>query len=389
MIANVSRFLLLSGCLCVSESVVFKLFQVPKTFPQSSEDCKAHSDGLAEVYSEELHRYLVEVTGVNRVWFGVTKCGSNWCLTGSNQPVSYTKWGSGEPSNRILAYEYCAELHSDHKWNSVSCSSSKYYVCQEFQCKPTTCNSRGNCNEMANDFTCDCEHVFSGKNCEHVQSCPAITKPSHGSVKCEGLYGEQHFQSECTFTCDVGFIPNGTTRTRCQDTGDWSSPGTTCRAVPCQALDSPQYGELNCSGLYGDTHYNASCYFSCDGGYVLHGDLETVCQDSGNWTSHDVQCVQLLLIVLSVIVGVIAMFLLLLTVITCFRKRKKGEERTQHLHNIQMSQMQRHSLEEGRYAEQRTRTEVEADEGPLYINNSSLRRRPPSPHKGQDIYENL
>eukprot|EP00062_Callorhinchus_milii_P024035 gi/632983517/ref/XP_007908686.1/ PREDICTED: L-selectin-like isoform X2 [Callorhinchus milii] len=327
MIANVSRFLLLSGCLCVSESVVFKLFQVPKTFPQSSEDCKAHSDGLAEVYSEELHRYLVEVTGVNRVWFGVTKCGSNWCLTGSNQPVSYTKWGSGEPSNRILAYEYCAELHSDHKWNSVSCSSSKYYVCQEFQCKPTTCNSRGNCNEMANDFTCDCEHVFSGKNCEH--------------------------------------------------------------AVPCQALDSPQYGELNCSGLYGDTHYNASCYFSCDGGYVLHGDLETVCQDSGNWTSHDVQCVQLLLIVLSVIVGVIAMFLLLLTVITCFRKRKKGEERTQHLHNIQMSQMQRHSLEEGRYAEQRTRTEVEADEGPLYINNSSLRRRPPSPHKGQDIYENL
>uniref|UniRef100_A0A4W3GY98 C-type lectin domain-containing protein n=1 Tax=Callorhinchus milii TaxID=7868 RepID=A0A4W3GY98_CALMI len=96
----------------------------------------SHSDGLAEVYSEELHRYLVEVTGVNRVWFGVTKCGSNWCLTGSNQPVSYTKWGSGEPSNRILAYEYCAELHSDHKWNSISCSSSKYYVCQECKSPP-------------------------------------------------------------------------------------------------------------------------------------------------------------------------------------------------------------------------------------------------------------
>eukprot|EP00062_Callorhinchus_milii_P026992 gi/632989764/ref/XP_007883823.1/ PREDICTED: E-selectin-like [Callorhinchus milii] len=247
---------------------------------------------------------------------------------------------------------------------------------------------------MANDFTCDCEHVFSGKNCEHVQSCPAITKPSHGSVKCEGLYGEQHFQSECTFTCDVGFIPNGTTRTRCQDTGDWSSPGTTCRAVPCQALDSPQYGRLNCSGLYGDTHYNASCYFSCDGGYVLHGDLETVCQDSGNWTSHDVQCVpdivpQLLFILLSVIVGVVAMFLLLLTVITCFRKRKKGEERTQHLHNILMTQKQQQTLEDARYAKRMTGREAEADEDLLYTNVSPRRGGPPDPKEEQDIYENL
>ncbi|XP_032902449.1 P-selectin-like [Amblyraja radiata] len=230
---NITIILFISGYPYISESVTYKFQKTAKSFEESKGYCTTEFDGLAHIYNAEQQRALSRVVD-GSAWIGVSKCGENWCNTGSNRMMSYTNWAAGEPNNhrsRINGEEDCVEMLSSHKWNYENCSYKKYFVCQKLRCSATTCNRRGACSELVNYFKCNCERGYYGNKCENVKICPHFVKPSNSEVKCEGLHGENYFQSVCTLTCDQGFILKGNNSITCQAFGRWTTYNTVCQAL--------------------------------------------------------------------------------------------------------------------------------------------------------------
>ena len=57
-------------------------------------------------------------------------------------------------------------------------------------------------------------------------------------------------------------------------------------AQPCENIDTPLNGTMNCSGLVTD----ASCSFSCDPGYDLVGSQFRTCLPSSRWSGNFTFC---------------------------------------------------------------------------------------------------
>ncbi|KAL7984743.1 hypothetical protein Chor_003313 [Crotalus horridus] len=125
--------------------------------------------------------------------------------------------------------------------------------------------------------------------CQAVQ-CQPLNIPVHGNFSCIHIHGEFHYQSSCDFKCQEGFLINGAGTTICEASGIWSAPEPICQVIECPNLDAPQNGELNCSHPHGSFAYNSSCAFSCDMGFVRIGTHQLQCTDLGKWTAATPSC---------------------------------------------------------------------------------------------------
>lgn len=71
-----------------------------------------------------------------------------------------------------------------------------------------------------------------------VKKCDEIELP-HGSLSCADPNGSFTFGSQCTATCDEGFVLNGTARTECNSFGMWSDDVPHCLGkTVTEVLDS-------------------------------------------------------------------------------------------------------------------------------------------------------
>ncbi|RWR99474.1 P-selectin-like protein [Dinothrombium tinctorium] len=120
-------------------------------------------------------------------------------------------------------------------------------------------------------------------------SCQKLIPPSNGrmSGQCDpGICG-----SECTFSCNYGYILRGSATIRCSENGQWSSTPASCIVITCVALVKPNNGDI--SGTCSPGVPGSSCLFSCDTGFVLNGVNELRCRLDGQWSAHPPQCVQI------------------------------------------------------------------------------------------------
>jgi len=60
--------------------------------------------------------------------------------------------------------------------------------------------------------------------------CPELTDPANGRVMWTGLTPG----STATYSCDEGFVLNGTQIRTCQSDGTWSDAAPTCDRMYCQ-----------------------------------------------------------------------------------------------------------------------------------------------------------
>ncbi|XP_038633916.1 E-selectin-like [Scyliorhinus canicula] len=253
--------------------------------------------------------------------------------------------------------------------------------CENEKCQALSCNMRGRCAELTGGFRCFCDRGFYGNKCENVRSCPVVTKPDHGAVTCGGLNGKSYFQSVCTFTCDRGFILNGSISATCQSSGSWTPDNPICQAITCALLEKPEHSNVNCSGPHGEKHYNTSCYFSCDDGYTLEGNHKTICMESGSWNSHGGQCTvnQLKLILIIVPVGSIAAALLILLTVICWYNRRKHQAQSTS-DDLPMQQKTLAYENQGIYVLPTPYLNNDIPQDEMYVNNLST---------DQEIYKNL
>ncbi|XP_070122262.1 P-selectin isoform X6 [Equus przewalskii] len=124
--------------------------------------------------------------------------------------------------------------------------------------------------------------------CEALQ-CQDLA-PNKAHVNCSHPFGAFRYQSTCSLTCDEGFLLVGEHELQCLDTGHWSAPLPECRAITCTPLPSPRNGTMTCVRPLGDSSYKSTCQFTCDEGFSLSGPERLDCTPSGHWTGSPPMC---------------------------------------------------------------------------------------------------
>jgi len=119
--------------------------------------------------------------------------------------------------------------------------------------------------------------------CERI-ICPPLRAVNHGVTNCSD---ENYYSSECSFTCDVGFEQSGSSIRKCGADHHWSGQKVMCSIVTCPILNSPLNGNKRCSD---STNYQSQCIFTCNLGFDVVGAGVRTCLETGKWTGSIVTC---------------------------------------------------------------------------------------------------
>ncbi|CAH1274043.1 CSMD3 [Branchiostoma lanceolatum] len=143
-----------------------------------------------------------------------------------------------------------------------------------------TCNT-GYVRNGTLDMICQADGTWSDPvpTCTPRQ-CPSLTAPANGART--PPTGANFYQDSVRFTCNTGYERNGTNNTTCQADGTWSDPVPTCTPRQCLALTAPAFGALSPTGA---TSYQTVVTFTCNPGFALNGALNTTCQADATWSN--------------------------------------------------------------------------------------------------------
>ncbi|XP_052279424.1 CUB and sushi domain-containing protein 3-like isoform X1 [Dreissena polymorpha] len=132
-------------------------------------------------------------------------------------------------------------------------------------------------------------HAYCNKSrvelpsCEHID-CGKPIAPSNGTVTHNStLYG-----SNATFACNRGYTLNGSMSTTCQRNGRWKQTEQSCIIIDCAKLPSLTDGTITYTM---DTTYGSIANLTCNVGFNLTGDPNSVCTINGFWNSTEHSCI--------------------------------------------------------------------------------------------------
>ncbi|XP_051818518.1 sushi, von Willebrand factor type A, EGF and pentraxin domain-containing protein 1 [Antechinus flavipes] len=97
---------------------------------------------------------------------------------------------------------------------------------------------------------------------------------------------EYTFQKEIVYSCNEGFLLEGSSRRICLANGSWSGVTPICVTVKCPMPPQIVNGEM--SGL--EHSFGKEIDFHCHEGYVLHGTSKLTCQVDGTWNGEAPLC---------------------------------------------------------------------------------------------------
>nr|XP_047936159.1 E-selectin isoform X2 [Anser cygnoides] len=268
------------------------------TYDKAEQWCKTFHTNLVTIQNKSENDYLNEILPSNPgyYWIGIRKINGKWTWVGTNEPLGDDdgNWAAGEP-NDTGNNENCVEIYikrgkDDGKWNDQNCDKKKVALCYRASCNESTCSGNGKCNETINNYTCDCKDGFYGRNCELAVTCPALTPIAHGSVNCSDPSVNVTWGTNCTFTCEEGFVLKGPATLQCGSSGKWTEEQPSCEVVTCPALTPIAHGSVNCSDPSVNVTWGTNCTFTCEEGFVLKGPATLQCGSSGKWTEEQPSC---------------------------------------------------------------------------------------------------
>ncbi|CAN9509297.1 unnamed protein product [Ophioblennius macclurei] len=137
------------------------------------------------------------------------------------------------------------------------------------------------------DCVCRPGYQPVGVACQVVH-CPPLTPPPNGFFVQNVC--NNHFEAACGVRCQPGFDLQGTGIRLCQADGSWSGTPPSCRVRSCPPLTKPPHGFLRCSG--GGASYRAECQAGCERGYRLEGGARLTCQADSRWSGAPPRCVE-------------------------------------------------------------------------------------------------
>ncbi|XP_045045695.2 P-selectin isoform X2 [Desmodus rotundus] len=115
--------------------------------------------------------------------------------------------------------------------------------------------------------------------------CPALAAPEQGTMSCSHRLGAFGSNTTCSFGCKGGFILRGESALRCRPSGQWTAVTPACTAVKCSELPVVEPLLVNCSNPWGQFSYGSTCTFHCPEGQPLNGSARTACRHTGQWSA--------------------------------------------------------------------------------------------------------
>ncbi|KAI8500841.1 hypothetical protein Bbelb_216590, partial [Branchiostoma belcheri] len=197
-------------------------------------------------------------------------CNTGYVLNGTTNRTCQADgaWSNLVPTCRV---RQCPTLTAPTD-GALSTTATSYQTVVNFTCNP------GYVLNGTTNTTCQADGTWSNlvPTCR-VRQCPTLTAPSNGALSTTAT----SYQIVVNFTCNLGYVLNGTTNTTCQADGTWSNLVPTCRVRQCPTLTAPANGALSTTA----TSYQTVVNFTCNPGYVLNGITNTTCQADGTWSN--------------------------------------------------------------------------------------------------------
>uniref|UniRef100_A0A3Q2H946 p-selectin n=1 Tax=Equus caballus TaxID=9796 RepID=A0A3Q2H946_HORSE len=257
---------------------------------------------------------------------GVWTASAPVCKAVQCQRLEAPSQGTMDCVHPLAAFAYgssckfeCEAGYRVRGWDTLNCTGPGQWTgplpaCEAIACEPLESPVHGSmdCSPSLMAFqyntTCSfhCAEGFVLRGADVVQCaelgqwtapapvCQALQcqdlAPNKAHVNCSHPFGAFRYQSTCSLTCDEGFLLVGEHELQCLDTGHWSAPLPECRAITCTPLPSPRNGTMTCVRPLGDSSYKSTCQFTCDEGFSLSGPERLDCTPSGHWTGSPPMC---------------------------------------------------------------------------------------------------
>ncbi|XP_077981970.1 sushi, von Willebrand factor type A, EGF and pentraxin domain-containing protein 1-like [Glandiceps talaboti] len=210
----------------------------------------------------------VKVTGITLGHNITYECESGYHLRGSGQMSCQPdkSWSSLPPKCEIVQ---CGPP-VDVNYATVNGDEHTYGSVVYFQCIPGY--------KMLGNGTVYCQHT--GKwtippVCSPV-SCGSPEDVPHGIIKGEGYT----YTQSVTHECDVGYMLKGNTQRICQANATWSGAAPVCMIISCgKPPNEPHLVQSGSQYIFGSV-----VNYRCDAGYRLSGNRTIMCLADGKWT---------------------------------------------------------------------------------------------------------
>ena len=113
-----------------------------------------------------------------------------------------------------------------------------------------------------------------------VVNCSILNRPMNGMINCSD--GVPSYEATCSFTCDTGYEPTGSSERTCQSNGSWSGSPVSCIIIECPSSSLPMNSMLTESC---NSAYQSMCELQCQEGFNGTGDPSYVCDVLSNGSS--------------------------------------------------------------------------------------------------------
>lgn len=114
-------------------------------------------------------------------------------------------------------------------------------------------------------------------------SCGRLPDPVNGRVVAPDIT----FQAEAAYECDEGHNLLGDATRTCTESAEWSGAEPQCEPVTCEALIDIEHGSYQAPA---SLTFGVRVVYTCQQGYLMEGSGEMVCQSSGYWSNEVPVC---------------------------------------------------------------------------------------------------
>lgn len=152
------------------------------------------------------------------------------------------------------------------------------------------------CTNFMPGFKCECKPGYvplknqNNTECE-AKTCGALTKaPGTNVSPASCLIDRGNTVGDiCTFSCQAGYeLPSDTNTLVCESSSLWNGSIIRCQKLRCPRLAVPANGYLSPSTC-GTVGdlYEHTCNYLCNSGYQISGVSRKTCQSNGQWDSQE------------------------------------------------------------------------------------------------------